>query len=43
VLDLVRELCKRQRPPALMLERDGHYPPADELRAELAAITEAAA
>jgi uncharacterized protein len=43
VLDLVRELCKRHRPSALMLERDGHYPPADELRAELVAISEAAA
>jgi uncharacterized protein (UPF0276 family) len=42
VLDLVRELCARHRPPALMLERDGHYPPAGELRAELAAITAAA-
>ena len=26
------------RPPALMLERDGHYPPAAELRAELDAL-----
>ena len=43
VLDLVRELCARHRPPALMLERDGHYPPADELRAELSAIAAAAA
>jgi uncharacterized protein len=42
VLELVRELCARHRPPALMLERDGHYPPADELRAELALISEAA-
>jgi uncharacterized protein (UPF0276 family) len=38
VLDLVREVCARQRPPALMLERDGNYPPADTLRAELDAI-----
>ncbi len=42
VLDLVRELCKRHRPPALILERDGHYPPAAELTAELDAIAEAA-
>ena len=28
VLDLVRELCARHRPPALILERDGRYPPA---------------
>lgn len=35
VLDLVGELCARHRPPALLLERDGHYPPADALRAEL--------
>jgi len=41
VLDLIRELCARRRPPALMLERDGHYPPADELRAELDAIAAA--
>jgi uncharacterized protein (UPF0276 family) len=42
VLELVHELCRRHRPPALMLERDGHYPPADELRCELAAISAAA-
>ena len=41
VLDLVSELCERHRPPALMLERDGHYPPADQLRAELGAIAAA--
>jgi hypothetical protein len=41
VLDLVAELCARHRPPALMLERDGHYPPADALRAELDAIAAA--
>ena len=41
VLDLVGELCRRHRPPALMLERDGNYPPADELRAELDAIAKA--
>jgi uncharacterized protein (UPF0276 family) len=42
VLDLVKELCARHRPPALMLERDGDYPPAEELRAELDAIAAAA-
>ena len=42
VLDLVDELCARRRPPALMLERDGHYPPAAELRAELDALAAAA-
>jgi uncharacterized protein (UPF0276 family) len=42
VLDLVAELCARHRPPALMLERDGHYPPAAALRAELDAIAAAA-
>jgi uncharacterized protein (UPF0276 family) len=42
VLDLVGELCARHRPPALLLERDGHYPQADVLRAELDAIAAAA-
>ena len=42
VLALVRELCARQRPPALMLERDGRYPPAAQLHAELDAIASAA-
>ena len=42
VLDLVAELCARHRPPAVMLERDGHYPPAARLRAELDAIAAAA-
>ncbi|BCJ50895.1 hypothetical protein Asp14428_23700 [Actinoplanes sp. NBRC 14428] len=41
VLDLVAELCARHRPPALMLERDGSYPPAAELTAELDAIAAA--
>jgi uncharacterized protein (UPF0276 family) len=41
VLALVRELCARHRPPALLLERDGHYPAADVLRTELDAIAEA--
>jgi uncharacterized protein (UPF0276 family) len=38
VLELVAELCARHRPPALMLERDGDYPPAEDLRTELDAI-----
>jgi uncharacterized protein (UPF0276 family) len=42
VLELVRELCGRFDPPALMLERDGDYPPADELTAELDSIADAA-
>ena len=42
VLDLVGALCERLRPPALMLERDGDYPPAAELTAELDAIAKAA-
>ncbi|OJF12115.1 DUF692 domain-containing protein [Couchioplanes caeruleus] len=41
VLDLVAELCRRHRPPALMLERDGAYPPAAELTEELDAIAAA--
>ncbi|MEH1169475.1 DUF692 domain-containing protein [Micromonospora sp. CPCC 205539] len=41
VLDLVGALCARQRPPALLLERDGSYPPAAELRAELDALATA--
>jgi uncharacterized protein (UPF0276 family) len=42
VLDLVGELCARHRPPALLLERDGRYPPAATLRAELDALAAAA-
>jgi uncharacterized protein (UPF0276 family) len=42
VLDLVAELCARRRPPAVMLERDGDYPPAAALRAELDEIAAAA-
>lgn len=41
VLDLVAALCARRRPPALLLERDGHYPPAATLRAELDALAAA--
>jgi uncharacterized protein (UPF0276 family) len=42
VLGLVAELCARRRPPGLLLERDGRYPPAGDLRAELDAIADAA-
>ncbi|WP_240670070.1 DUF692 domain-containing protein [Actinoplanes solisilvae] len=42
VLSLVAALCERHRPPALMLERDGDYPPADALATELDAIAKAA-
>ncbi|BCJ77637.1 hypothetical protein CS0771_71810 [Catellatospora sp. IY07-71] len=38
VLDLLAALCERQRPPAVLLERDGSYPPAAALRAELDAL-----
>jgi uncharacterized protein len=41
VLELVSEVCARHRPPAVMLERDGHYPSAAALRAELDAIATA--
>ncbi|MEV0429124.1 DUF692 domain-containing protein [Micromonospora sp. NPDC050495] len=41
VLDLVGALCARHRPPALLLERDGRYPPAAELRGELDALAAA--
>lgn len=42
VFDLVTELCARQGPPALLLERDGRYPPSAILRAELDALAAAA-
>ncbi|WP_341721318.1 DUF692 domain-containing protein [Micromonospora sp. FIMYZ51] len=42
VLDLLAELCSRHHPPAVLLERDGHYPPAADLRAELDAVARAA-
>jgi uncharacterized protein (UPF0276 family) len=42
VLELVTALCERHMPPALMLERDGHYPPASTLVGELDAIADAA-
>ncbi|MEV6370598.1 DUF692 domain-containing protein [Micromonospora musae] len=41
VLELVGELCARRRPPALLLERDGAYPPAQVLRTELDAVAAA--
>ncbi|PZF87614.1 DUF692 domain-containing protein [Micromonospora deserti] len=41
VLDLLGEVCARHRPPALLLERDGNYPPAPVLRAELDALAAA--
>jgi uncharacterized protein (UPF0276 family) len=44
VLALLRRLCERlDVSPAVMLERDGRYPPAATLRAELDAIAAAAA
>jgi uncharacterized protein len=42
VLDLVQELCAHHRPPGLLLERDGRYPPAAELTAELDTLADAA-
>lgn len=42
VLELLAELCARHAPPAIMLERDGAYPPAADLRAELDMIADAA-
>ncbi|MFF5257420.1 DUF692 domain-containing protein [Actinomadura viridis] len=41
VIDLIAELSARRRPPGFLLERDGRYPPAGELRAELDAIAAA--
>ncbi|NLU77630.1 DUF692 domain-containing protein [Micromonospora sp. HNM0581] len=41
VLELLTEVCARHRPPAVLLERDGRYPPAAELRAELDAVATA--
>jgi uncharacterized protein (UPF0276 family) len=42
VLELVERLVERLPGPAVMLERDGRYPPAAELSAELDAIAAAA-
>jgi hypothetical protein len=41
VLALLAELAARSTPPAVMLERDGHYPPAAVLAEELASIRSA--
>jgi uncharacterized protein (UPF0276 family) len=41
VFALVKELCARRRPSGLLLERDGRYPPAGELRGELDALAAA--
>ncbi|PAU50008.1 DUF692 domain-containing protein [Streptomyces albireticuli] len=38
VLELLAELCGRARPPGVLLERDGNYPPPRALSAELEAI-----
>lgn len=38
VLDLLAALADRARPPGVLLERDGDYPPDADLLAELAAI-----
>jgi uncharacterized protein len=38
ILALLGELARRAEVPGVMLERDGHYPPAAELAGELAAI-----
>ncbi len=42
VLHLISELSRHTRFPAAMLERDGDYPPAEELLTELDAIADAA-
>lgn len=41
VLALLAELTRRARPSGLLLERDGNYPPAARLAAELDAIADA--
>ena len=38
ILALLRELASRTSPPGVLLERDGDYPPTDELEAELSAL-----
>jgi uncharacterized protein len=40
-LDLLEQLCARVEPPAVLLERDDHFPAEIELRAELDAIAAA--
>ena len=42
VLALLSELCALHRPPAILLERDGDYPPEAQLRTELDAVAHAA-
>jgi uncharacterized protein (UPF0276 family) len=42
VLALLAAVTSRHRLPAVLLERDGHYPAADVLRTELDAIAAAA-
>jgi len=42
VLDLVTALCARRPAPGFLLERDGGYPPGEDLYAELDAIADAA-
>lgn len=42
VLDLLARLADRVAIPGVMLERDGHFPPTDELDGELDAIAAAA-
>ncbi|MFL6215660.1 MAG: DUF692 domain-containing protein [Blastocatellia bacterium] len=42
-IDLLEQLCARVQPPAVMLERDDHFPAEADLRAELDAIREAIA
>jgi hypothetical protein len=42
VLELIAELRDTgRRPPAFLLERDGHYPAGPQLRSELDSIAEA--
>ncbi len=43
VLDLLSELSALHHSPAVLLERDSHYPPEAQLRAELDAVAHAAA
>jgi uncharacterized protein (UPF0276 family) len=42
VLALLTELCAQHPPPAVLLERDGHYPSEAQLRTELDALARAA-
>ncbi|HKR48540.1 MAG TPA: DUF692 domain-containing protein, partial [Pseudonocardiaceae bacterium] len=42
VLTLLSELCALHQPPAILLERDGDYPPEAQLRTELDAVARAA-